>query len=182
MGLHFWDTPITPIVLIGLCLVLISLSLCLYQRSGKQEGLSLKWLLFALMGFLGNAGCSIVQRTQQVAFNGAYSNMLMAAASLLSLLVCLLLYLRSNRCDTRAILKRAWYVPLVAGLLNVGLNMLVMLMAVGSLSPSLIYPSLSVGGLILATLFSATVLRERLRATQWAGIAIGLVATLLLSL
>lgn len=181
-GFFFWDSPVTPTVLVGLCLVVVALVLCLYQRGGEEKSISFKWLIFGLMALFGNAVCSIVQRTQQTAYDGKYGNMLMMFATFLSMLVCLGFYLFSDKRDTKPAIRIGWYIPVFAGVCNVGLNMFVMLMALGSLSPSLIYPTISVGGLILTSLFSVIVLRERLRPAQWAGIGVGIVATLLLSI
>ena len=68
------------------------------------------------------------------------------------------------------------------GLFNLILNLFVMLMATSSLSPSLIYPTISIGGLMIVTLFSLFAFRERLRASQWVGVALGITSVLLLSL
>ena len=68
-----------------------------------------------------------------------------------------------------------------AGVGNVFLNVFVMLMAVSSLSPTLIYPTIAVGGLIITTCFSVLAFREKLKWWQWIGVAIGIIATAILS-
>ncbi len=75
-GFIFWDTKFTPFVWIGLALVAISLVRCLYKGKEKSGKYSWKWLLFALLAFIGNAGCSIIQRTQQMNYNGRYGSFL----------------------------------------------------------------------------------------------------------
>ena len=129
----------------------------------------------------GNAGCSIVQRTQQVNFEGKYGNFLMVVATGVSLLVCLMLYLRSDKRDSGIIAKTAWYFPVTAGIANAVLNLLVIRLATSPLSPNLIYPTLAVGGLILITLWSLFVFKEKMRPWQWLGVALGVVATGVLS-
>ena len=57
-----------------------------------------------------------------------------------------------------------------------------MLMAMTDLSPSLIYPVVSVGGLAVVTIFSLFVFKEKMYPKQWFGVAIGAVAVVLLSI
>ena len=184
-GFFFWDAPFTLPVAIGLALVVVSLWLCLYtgKRSEGGEGrVSLKWFLFAMMAFVGNAGCSIIQRTQQMQYEGKHGNFLMLVAISLSAVFCLVSYLRSDRTDSRAILKRGTPFPVAAGLFNMLLNLFVILLATTTLSPSLIYPVIAVGGIAITSLFSLFAFKEALRWWQWVGVGVGAAAVALLSL
>lgn len=181
-GFLFWNAKLTVFVGIGLALVVVAVYLCLYTGKKEEKKASVKWLVFVLMALVGNAGCSITQRTQQVAFGGAHGNMLMAFATFLSAIVCFVIWLRSDKTDATDMLKRSWYFPVSAGVCNVLLNIFVMKMALTSLSPSLIYPVLGVGGLMVVTLFSLFGFKEKLKWQQWLGIALGALATALLSL
>ena len=181
-GFFFWDAPLTLSVGVGLVLVVVSIVLCLYNRSGKDNAFSPKWLLFVSLSFFGNAGCSIVQRTQQVQYGGQYGNMLMFFAIGLCALTYLLIFLKSDKTDVKVVLKTSWWMPVLSGLCNLFLNVLVMLMAVSPLSPSLIYPVIGLGGLAIVTIFSQVVFKEKMSVTQWFGIGIGAVAVLLLSI
>ncbi len=186
-GFFFWNTGFTPTVGIGLVLVVISLWLCLYTKNEKNgetktEKFSFKWLFFALLAFTGNAGCSIIQRTQQMHFEEQYGNQLMAFAMIFAVIFTLVIYLRSNKTQTRVILRGSAIFPIIAGASNFLLNLFVILLASTSLSPSLIYPTIAVGGIALVSIFSLVVFRERLRLTQWIGIAVGALAVLLLSI
>lgn len=176
-----WETP-RWWTWLGLALVVVALWLCLY--SGKKEGrrVSLKWLTYVLIMFLGNAGCSIVQKTQQRAYDGQYGNFLMFSAMIIAVSVCLVLYLRDDKADSKEIIKKSLPFPVIAGVGNVLMNLAVMYMATSTLSPSLIYPVISVGGLIVTTLFSAFVFKEKMQWWQWLGVAVGMLATGVLSI
>ncbi len=180
-GFIFWDAKITMPVIIGLVLVAIAIYLCLYTKKKEEKAVSWKWLLFVLLAFFGNAGCSIIQRTQQMEYGGQHGNMLMLFATFLSAIVCFLIYLKSDKRDTVEILKKSWWVPVGAGACNVILNVFVMLMARATLSPSLVYPVIGVGGLAVVTVFSLFVFREKMYWWQWLGVGIGVVAIGLLS-
>ena len=179
-GLIFWNEPINIKVILGLIFVVISLFLCIYTKGKKT--ISKKWLFYVALCFMSNAGCSITQRTEQIVFNGQHGNMLMAFATALSLIFCFILYMRSDRSDSRPMLKKAGIFPILAGLCNVGLNFFVIALATTSISTSLIYPVIGVGGLAITLLFSQLAFKEKLRPAQWLGILAGAVATVLLSL
>ena len=183
-GFFFWNTQLTPLVIVGLVLVVASIVLCLLKEKSTEteRKFSWKWLLFAALSFLSNASCGIIQRTQQSKFEGEYGNMMMAFAMLFSVAVGVILYLKSDRRDTRSIVKTSWYYPFLSGAFNVVFNLLVMLMATTTLSPSLIYPVISVGALAVTTLFSTLVFKEKLNKKQWVGLSLGVIAVALLSI
>ena len=181
-GFLFWDADVSLNVIAGLVLVVASIVLCLYSKEKDQKGISLKWLIYVSLALFGNAGCSIVQRTQQVKYNGQHGNMLMLFATGACAIAYVILYLRSDKRDTKVMMKTSWWVPVCAGICNVVLNVFVMLMAVTTLSPSLIYPVIGVGGLAVVTVFSLFVFKEKMRWWQWIGIVVGALAVGLLSI
>ena len=130
---------------------------------------------------VGNAGCSITQRTQQIHFNGQYGNFLMMLATAISVIICLADYLKSDKIDSVKILKKSWYIPTFAGGFNGILNLCVILLATSTLSVSLIYPVISIGSLMLTTIFSAIVFKEKMFWWQWLGVVIGMIAVGILS-
>ena len=180
-GFVFWNAEISLLVIVGLVLVVCAIVLCLYSKESDKKAFSWKWLVYVILAFFGNAGCSIVQRTQQMNYDGQHGNMLMLFATGISAFIYLFVYLKSDRRETAAMLKTSWWVPVCAGVCNIILNVLVMLMAVTTLSSSLIYPVIGVGGLAVVTVFSLFVFKERMRWWQWLGVAIGAVSVVLLS-
>ena len=106
----------------------------------------------------------------------------MAVATFFGAIASFLLWLKSDKSDTKVMLKSSWYFPVGAGVFNLLLNIFVMRMALTTLSPSLIYPVIGVGGLMVVTLFSLFAFKEKLKWQQWLGIALGAIATALLSL
>ena len=181
-GFFFWDTQFTWLTAIGLVLIIVSLWLCLYNGKGDDKKISWKWIVFALMAFLGNAGASITQRTQQTAFDGQYANFLMVVATGIATLICFLVYQLSEKGDTKKLVKTSWYYPVAGGIMNVLLNICVILLATSTLSPSIIYPVLAVGGLIIVTVFSKYVFKEDMRWWHWVGVFVGTVAVGILSI
>ena len=183
-GFIFWGAPVTPFVIVGLCLTVVAIVLCLYK--GKTENtatvrITPRWIMFALMAFGGNAMCSIFQRTQQMVFDGGYREELMFFATLAGAIVFTLIYARSDHRDQSFIIKRS-YIPLIAGVCNVVMNIFVIKLATSTLPSTMVYLPMSIFPLIIVSLFSLVVFREKLRASQWIGVGTGIVSVILLSL
>jgi len=182
-GFFFWGAEVTLTVVIGLVLVVVALFLCLYVKPGSNERpFSLRWLAFISLAFVGNAACAITQRTQQLRFDGQHGNMLMFFATLFSSVLLTVIYFRSDRRDSKELLRGSVFFPVFAGVGNVFLNLFVLLLATTPISSSLIYPTIGVGGIALVTLFSVVILKEKLRLSQVIGIVCGAAATALLSM
>ena len=180
-GFFFWNAKFTLLVGVGLVLVVVSLWLCLYTGKKEERKLNLKWIFWVLILFLGNSCCTIVQKTQQMDFNGRYGNFMMMVATGVGVILTAFLYLRGDRSQEETLLKKAWVFPVLSGVLNAIQNLLVIVLATTSLSPSLIYPVLSIGGLMIVTMFSAFVFKEKMQWWQWIGVALGGIAIVLLS-
>lgn len=181
-GFIFWNAQISVTVIFGLIFAIFSIFLCLFNKGKEENKISLKWLFYVALAFLGNAGCLIVQRTEQLNYNGEHGNMLMLFATGFSMLIYLFVFLKSDKSVVPTVIKTSWWIPVIAGICNVLLNGLTILMASTTLSPSLIYPVIGTGGLSVVTLFSLFVFKEKMRWWQWIGILLGVLSVTLLSL
>ena len=178
----FLNVPISPLVMIGLLLVIVALWLCLWTGKNTQERFNPKWIFYVLIMFVGNAGCAIVQKTQQMHFNGKYGGFLMLTAMGISLVISLVSFLRSKKLTEKKLIRQTCVFPVASGLCNGLLNLFIIILATSTLSPSLIYPVLAIGGLMLTTVFSAFVFKEKMRWWQWVGVFIGIAAVGILSI
>lgn len=183
-GFFFWeDTEATVFAVVGLVLVVVSLALCLLgKRTDGEKKITPRWILFVALMFLGNGSCTIIQKEEQLRFHGSYGSMMMFFAMLFVFGMSLIVFFCSPKQGTRETMKRAGWLPAVGATCNVVLNLFVIRLAKTSLSPSVIYPVLAVGGLALTTLISVICFRERLSRVQWAGLGLGAVAVALLNL
>lgn len=177
----FWNVSISPLVVFGLFLVVMALWLCLWTGKGEQKKFNPKWMLYVLMMFAGNTGCAIVQRTQQMQFDGKYGGFLMFIATGISSIICLVSFLRDKKLTDKKLIRKTFVFPAAAGICDGLLNLFVIILATSTLSPSLIYPVLAIGGLMLTTMFSAFVFKEKMRWWQWIGVLVGIIAVGILS-
>ena len=182
-GFIFWKNPITVTITIGLILVIVALLLCFAKnKSGEKSVVTLKWIIFAAMLLVGNSGCSIVQKYQQLKFDGKYRDTFMFFALLTALIFCAIMYFRKNRCKLKSIKKSYLTFPILAGFSSAIVNLFIMLLMRSSLSESIVFPGIAVGGLGLTLLFSAVYYREKLTTRQWCGLLVGTVALVFLNL
>ena len=185
-GFFFWGSEPTAMVLAGVALIAIALFLCLVPiGKGTVKGsfrITGKWLFYAMLILFGNAGCAILQKTQQRVFDGQYGNQLMVFATCLAAIFTALMCVKDDKSCWKQVVKENWYFPVVAGSSSAICNLFIILMASTDLSPSLIYPALAIGGLTLTTLVSVVACKERLKLSQWIGLVIGAVALVLLNL
>lgn len=179
-GLVFWGAKWSLTVGAGLLLVVAALILIMVQK-GKGEKITLKWALFSFISFLFNAGCAISQKSQVLAYEGQHGIMMMffgiVFATLLVAVWCMI------ACPEKPmkLLKEGGWAPFLSGATNALHNLIIITLAGGVLSPSLIYPTIAVGGIGINTIASCLLLKERLSARQWMGIALGAAAAVLLS-
>lgn len=183
-GFAFWGTKVTIASLIGIIFIFVSLFFCLVKKDDptKENSNTLKWLFYALLIAVGNAGCSITQRYQQTAFNYQHKNMFMFFGVFFATLFCLTLTLKEDKQDWGKATKTAWCFPALTGFSSVFSNFFILLMIKFQMSPVIIYPTIAVGGLMFTIIISLIFFREKLRPLQWCGIIIGSVALVLLNL
>lgn len=186
-GFFFWNTPFTVNVAVGLILITLALALCLFTSDKKRSTesplrISFRWIVYALMLLVGNAGCSIMQKYQQAAFDGQHGSMMMAFATGFAVLISLAVASKEEKTHWAAAVKTSWYFPAAAGVSSALVNRFILLLISTELSPSLVYPGIAVGGLMLTVLVSVAVCGEKLRKQQWIGLSVGAIALVFLNL
>ena len=125
--------------------------------------------------------CSVVQKMQQVAFDGAYKNELMVGALLVVVLILGALTLTKERKDLKENLKAGWYLAPLCGIANGLVNLLVMILS-GRMPVAIMFPLISAGGLLLTFFFAIFIYKEKLAKRQFLGFAFGLGAVILLNI
>ena len=181
-GFFFWDSEVTTLVIVGLLLVIVALVLCLYTGKGNEgdkKRISAKWIFYILIFFVGNSIGTITQRTQQIDFDSAYGDFFMMVATAVSFTVCLFIYLKSDKSDSKKIISTSWYIPLLCGFFNFLQNLFVILLAT-LLSANIVYPVLMIGSLAITSIFSIVIFKEKMNWWQWIGVVVGAIAIVLL--
>lgn len=178
-GLIFLREPITIGLIPGL--ILLAASLILINKKQTQTVGNAKWLIYVLIAFAGNGMCSVVQKMQQSTFCGAYKNEFM----ILSLaFVCAIMCIAATLSERRHIAvytKSGWHFALAYGVMNGTVNLFVMILS-GLMSVSLMFPLISVGGIVVTFIISKLFYKETLTKAQHIGFLLGIAAVIFLNL
>lgn len=178
-GLVFLNDDISLGFIPGLFLLVVSLFLV--NKGDKQAKFSLKWMICVILSFVGNGMCTVVQKMQQVASDGAYKNEFMIVALAVVTVVMLVMSLAKERKDIKAYAKAGWHLALLSGLLNGMVNLLVMILS-GKMAVSLMFPLISAGGLVVTYLVSRFCYKEKLTKVQFVGFILGLASVVFLNI
>ena len=184
-GLIILREPLGIPMIAGMILLVLSLWLTNHRKKTAdtpKERISLKWLIFVLLGFVGNGMCSTVQKLAPH-YLGADVNLTLStiAALGLSTVVLIAASFLTKETDLKSTLRVGGPLSLFCGLFNGAVNYLAIYLN-QFIPASVMFPVLSAGELILIVPYSLLVRREKFTAKQWAGFAVGVVSVVLLNL
>ncbi|MBQ7821138.1 MAG: EamA family transporter [Clostridia bacterium] len=177
-GIIFLDERLGSTSYIGMGLLLISLFLVNIKKEDVK--LSALWVVFTVITFIGNGMCSVVQKIEQTVFDGAYKSEFMMVALFASAVVSLVLGLVSAK-SLKQEIKGTLSCGIAKGLANGATNLLVMIIT-GALASSVVFPTISAGGIVLTFIIAVTVYKERLSKLQLLGYAAGIISVILLNI
>ena len=178
-GLIFLKDPMGKGFIAGL--LLLVLSLWLVSKKDEKVEFSFRWVILTFFAFLGNGGCSIFQKMQQVAFEGDYKNELMVLALGIALPILLGIALISEKGEWKENFKAGTLPAALAGLANGVVNLLVMILS-GRMAVSVMFPLISAGGLMVVFFISRFIFKENLTKRQMLGFFFGMGSIVLLSI
>ena len=150
------------------------------EQKGKKNDFVL-WLIMAAAMALSNAMCTIVQKEEQVRFDGAYKNEFMLIALLASFAVMLTVGLLRERRDLKETLKLGAVPAVLTGAANGATNLLVMVVT-ATIATSIFFPVISGGGMVLAYIISVTLFKEKFTTMQKIGILLGVASLIFLNI
>lgn len=178
-GILFLHDPVRPTLFIGLAALLISLFLINFK---KNEALHFEpvWIVYVILAFISNGMCSTVQKMQQIRFDGGYKNefMILALAAVTAVLWILGLARPGNK---GKMLRPCLKYGVIKGFANGFMNYLVMVTS-ALLPNSVLFPSISAGGIVLTFICALVLYKEKLSVTQYIGYALGTASVVLLNL
>lgn len=184
-GLIILREPIGIPMIAGMILLVLSLWLTNHRKKtadAPKEKISLKWLVFVLLGFVGNGMCSTVQKLAPH-YLGADVNLTLStiAALALSTVVLIAASFLTKETDLKSTLRVGGPLSLFCGLFNGAVNYLAIYLN-QFIPASVMFPVLSAGEIILIVPYSLLVRREKFTAAQWIGFGVGVVSVVLLNL
>ena len=178
-GLLFLREPVSTGLIPGLGLLIVSL--VLVNKKTESTPITPKWVISVVLAFVGNGFCSIFQKMQQSAFDGAFKNEFMILALVMVVAVMAVLALVSERRKLKNCAAKGWWCCLAGGTLNGVTNLFVMILS-GTMAVSLMFPVISAGGIIVTFFVSRWLYHEKLTRRQLVGFALGVLSVIFLNL
>ncbi len=179
-GILFWNEEISIWLIVGIVLLCISLFFINYTKE-KDSKLSLKWIIFVLISFFANGGCSVVQRAQQLNCDLKFKNEFMIIALIFACLSMLIAGIIKNKKSILPKLTKGSWTFLICGISNGIVNLLVIILT-PVFNASVMFPVIGAGGIILTAMISLFFFKEKLSMQQWIGMGIGVLSIIALNL
>lgn len=173
-GICFWNEPLTFYGICGIILLLFSILLI---NGKKFDGISFKWLIYAVATLMANGICSIIQKYHQIKFPSLYRTEFMIFA-----LLCVLLMLTTIKSDYAKKQKFNFsWLGLISGTLNGAANYIVLFLSATE-NASVLFPIVSVANITTVWAIGILFFKEKLTALQTIGLMLGILSIVLLKL
>ncbi len=182
-GILFLNESVSAFLVIGLCLLAVSLLLINYQNEQTTQRISWRWILYVVLMFFGNGLCSVVQKSEQLRLGESGQNLFMifALAFCTLMLAVVSLFFKSERTNLLPTLKNGWWLAGLCGILNGLVNYLVLYLN-PRVPSSVLFPLVSGGSMIFILLWSLLVKKERFTVRQIVGFIIGIASIVMLNI
>ncbi len=162
------------------------------DKNGGKTKFSARWIVCVSIAALASGGIGMLQMTHQKSvYRGELLTMLVIAFAVetvilsIALLAYVLKYGRAALFENPPKTKKLWallvFLIVVAGLCGM-LNHVINLYLSGVMDSAVFFPLVNGSNLVLVTVLSIFVYRERLSVKQWIGLGIGIIAVLCLCL
>ena len=180
-GVLVWGEELVFHQYIGFACILVSLFLVRGDSKNEETKLSLKWLFCIIVSFFGEGFCSVTQKTQQKTFGGKYDSFFMVSALAIVILVFVIYVLIKERANLANNLRAGLFPAIYGGIGNGATNLIVLAVPAVLLPAAVFFPVLSAGQIILTSVLSVAVYREKLIPRQIVAILFGVAAIILLN-
>ena len=181
-GILFLDESVKVTTVVGFVLLVVSLFAVNYVKGeGGVQKISKKWIIAIIFTFIGNGMCSTIGKIQQVASGGKYKSELMISALLIVALMLLPVSVFSEKNKIKTSIKSGWCWAGTCGIAN-GITNLIVLILVGKMPVSLVFPVISAGSIVLSSLVAVLLYKEKLTKIQFIGVAIGVASIVFLNI
>ena len=178
-GILFLNDGVSVGLIFGI--ILLAVSLVLINKKVDGVVFSVKWIVSVLVAFCGNGMCSVVQKMQQLKFDGAYKDEFMIMAMLTVCVIACSLSIAKERKEIVSCARGGLHLGLICGVLN-GIVNLSALILTGLMPLSLMFPLISSGGIITTYIVSRLVYKESLSRLQFVGFILGIASIVLMNL
>ena len=180
-GPVFYGETITFMQIIGIIMMCICFFLSV-QNDNSQKKANIRWLVYSFIAAGGMSAIGLLQKAQQSGpireENGAF---LFAAFGVTAIIACFIHICTAKGASKFTFGKSNILLCIAAGAAT-ALNHTINLALIGMMDSALFFPFISGAELILITLASVLILKEKLTVRRWIGLICGIAATVILCL
>ncbi len=181
-GIIFLEEPVSVIFVVGIILLAVSLWLTNYKKTEEKQKVTVRWVIYVILAFVGNGMCSTVQKWEQLTYGVQGQNMFMIVALAMTVVIFVVCSAVSGeKKDLPEATKKGWYLAMICGIMNGAVNYLVLYMN-PRISASVMFPVLSGASLVMIFVYSLVFEREKFTPKQCVGFAIGVISVVLLNI
>ena len=178
-GIIVLNDPIGPLKYIGILFLVFALVMINLKKEDDKR-FSPKWIIFATLLFFSNGLISIIQKVQQMAFDGEYKNEFMLCAFFIVFVLFFVMGLRVQGDKKKMLCECVKYAAPV-GLAN-GLGNFLVLVLTAVLPTAILFPAISAVSMVLTFILALIVFREKLSKAQTIGYISGVISVVLLNI
>ena len=151
------------------------------NKKNEKNIITTKWIMYVFLSYAGNGVCSVFQIMQQVDFKGEYKSEFMIISLAIVVFVTGILAITKEHTKIIFCIKRNWHLACICGILNGVMNLFVMLLS-NKMPASVMFPSMSAGGIVVTYFLSRYVYKECLSGKQLIGFIMGTLSVIFLSI
>lgn len=166
---------------IGFVFFVISLLFVGLPREKNTLKITKRWVIYVLISFVGNGACAIFMSLYQQVVSGGNRFEFMSCAMLSAIVVSLiaLLISKENKKENKS---RTVLYGGACGIVNAASNLALMILTVGVIPLSVVFPTVSAVSLALSATLSRIVFKEKLDKLGVFGVIVGLIAIVLMNI
>lgn len=178
-GILFLGETINTFMVLGLVFFAVSMFFVNF-KSKSGEKFNFKWLLFIILSFITNGASATIQKMHQINYPSMYQSEFMFIGMGIAAVIFFMLSIR-HRGYVKPLFKSNWYVGALGGVCLGVVNYMVLVLA-ATLPSSVMFPVISAGSIVLLSIVSVVVYKEKLSVPQIFGLIIGVCSIIFLNL
>ncbi len=181
-GLLLGET-IAPAQYIGIALMAVCIILSPEKSHDKKRAVNGKWLLWCAVSFVASGGVGVIQKIHQKSEYRAEMPALLLTSFALATVFALFMLWNNRKPQTPPPSARNTsmiWMPLLCGVCFAFPHTINLALA-GRLPAVIMFPVVNLSPMMLSMIFAFLFFKERLSATQWLGIGVGILSTVFVS-
>lgn len=190
-GWIFWGEPISWVQIVGVLLFVVCFIFSADLSSDENKKLSLKWLLYVSIAFICTGGIGVLQKVFASSSYAGQLNAFLIIAFIFAFLFATSIFtfitikdrksgdVKIEKEKTKSInvyYSFLWIAIIAVCGIFVAINNKLNLYLSGVFESAFLFPVLNGSNILLTTLFSVLVFKDKLKVKQWIGFGVGIIA------